>query len=281
MKVTTGPAAQQPSAPPPGEGFRPSAPASLLPEPPPRPEDCRICGRLVLPVAGWAIEIPAHRHLVVNWRTGAAEFAGRLHYSCLRSWEHRAEFRDALEVLLRRGDITIAYPVAGRPHQVRQRGFHYPDEIFSGETCQVLQSDRSDCWVVLERDGAAHQVTYAGLQRIAAGLPARGVDGIDRTRLNVVPSASVPAETWPGLLERLGITDRYAGTVAVDTTYTCIGFDPVDTVLTYSVGTALPLPREAVTFLRGYADEYLTIDADVWETADVWDMGDLWDRPGS
>jgi hypothetical protein len=228
-------------------------------------EDCRICGRLVLPAAGYAIEIPEHRHLVVNWPSGPAEFAGRLHFSCLGDWEHRAAFRDALETLLRRGDVTVAFTADGRPQQVAQRGFHYPDEIFAGGTCQVLQSDRSDSWVVLERDGAAHQLSYAALQRIAGGLPA----------------LSVPAGTWAGLIAHLGLADRYPGTLSGDTIYRYVDLHPADTALEYTLETALPLPAEAVAFLRGYADDYLPIDQRVWDTADLWDRSDVWDRPES
>jgi hypothetical protein len=244
-------------------------------------EDCRVCGRLVLPAAGHAIDVPARRHLVVNWTTGPAEFAGRLHFACLSGWEHRAAFRDALETLLRRGDAVIAFTVDGQRREVAQRGFHYPDEIFSGATCQVLQSDRSDSWVVLERDGAAHQVSFAALQQLAAGRPARSTPTVHRTRLNVVPTTEVPADTWTGLLEHLGLTDRYPGTVADETTYRYADFQPADTTLEYTLETTLPLPAEAVAFLRGYADDYLPIDQRIWDTADVWDRTDVWERPAT
>jgi hypothetical protein len=242
-------------------------------------EDCRVCGRLVLPAPGHAIDIPEHRHMVVDWPSGPAEFAGRLHFACLGDWEHRAAFRDALETLLRRGDVTIAFTADGRPRQVDQRGFHYPDEIFAGATCQVLQSDRSDSWVVLERDGSAHQLSYTALQRLVGGLPALSAPVVTRTRLNVVPTGSVPAGTWAGLLDHLGLTDRYPGTLTGDTVYRYADFQPADTTLEYTLETALPLPAEAVTFLRGYAEEYLPIDQRVWDTADVWDRSDVWDRP--
>jgi hypothetical protein len=242
-------------------------------------EDCRICGRLVLPVTGWTTEIPAERNLVVNWRTGPAEFAGRLHHACLRSWEHRAAYRDALETLLRCGDITLSYEVGGRRRQARQRGFHYPDEIFAGGTCQILQSDRSDSWMVLSEDGTLHCVSYPLLQRIAAGKPAQVAATVERSRLNVVPTGTVEADTWPVLLDHLDLTDRYAGTLDAGTTYSYVGFDPIDTTLEYAIATTLPLPAEAVSFLRDYADEYLPVDPEARDSADAWDRVDGWDDP--
>jgi hypothetical protein len=244
-------------------------------------EDCRVCGRLVLPAAGHAIDIAEDRHMVVDWPTGPAEFAGRLHFACLDSWEHRAAFRDALESLLRRGDVTVTFTADGRRHRVDQRGFHYPDEIFAGATCQVLQSDRSDSWVVLEQHGAAHQVSYAALRRIAGGLSVLSTPALNRSRLNVVPTDGVPADTWAGLLDHLGLTDRYPGTLDGRTGYRYADFRPADTTLEYTLQTVLPLPAEAVAFLRGYAEDYLPIDQQVWDTADVWDRTDVWDRAGS
>lgn len=228
-------------------------------------EDCRVCGRLVLPAAGHAIDIAEDRHLVVDWPTGPAEFAGRLHFVCLQTWQHRAVFRDAMESLLRRGDVTIAFTADGHRRRVCQRGFHYPDEIFAGTTCQVLQSDRSDSWVVLEQHGAVHQVSYAALQRIAGGLPALSIPALNRTRLNVVPTGGVPADTWAGLLDHLGLTDRYPGTLDGRTGYRYADFRPADTTLEYTLETVLPLPAEAVAFLREYADGYLPIDQSFWD----------------
>jgi hypothetical protein len=243
------------------------------------PEDCRICGRLVLPVIGWAAEIPAERHLVVNWRTGPAEFAGRLHHSCLASWDHRTAYRDAVETLLRCGDITLTYLAGGLRRQARQRGFHYPDEIFAGRSCQILQSDRSDSWMVLGDDGALLSVSYSQLQRIAAGQPIRSSATVERTRLNVAPTGSVEADSWPVLLDHLGLTDRYADTLDADPVYAYVGFDPIDTTLEYSIATTLPLPAEAVSFLRGYAERYLPVDAQPWDPADAWDRLDMWTDP--
>jgi len=252
------------------------------------PEDCWICGRLVLPVAGWAVEIPADRHLVVDWRTGPAEFSGRLHHTCLRSWEHRAAYRRGLETLLRRGDITVAFVADGQRRLVRQHGLHYAEEIFAGQHCRVLQSDRSDAWVVLEHDGPAHHVSYAALQRIGAGLPVRGGGQVERTRLNAVPAGAAVSgsrsgllESWSGLLDQLGIADCYPDSSA---SYRYVDFDPSSTVLEYTVDTALPLPSEAVAFLRDHADEYRPVDAREWDDDDAWDdsgwQGSGWDVAG-
>jgi hypothetical protein len=169
----------------------------------------------------------------------------------------------------------------GRRRQARQRGLDYPDEILAGETCQILQSDRSDSWMVLTHDGALYPVSYPLLQRIAAGTPPQAAAIAERTRLNVVPTGSVEADTWPVLLDHLGLTDLYAGTLDPGTAYTYIGFDPIDTTLEYAIATTLPLPAEAVSFLRGYAEEYLPVDAEAWDTADVWDRVDMWEDPES
>jgi hypothetical protein len=234
-------------------------------------EDCRVCGRLVLPAAGWAIDIPAHRRLVVNWSTGPAEFSGRLHHECLRSWDHRTAFRRSLETFLRRGDITVSFVADGRRHLVRQHGLHYPERIFAGQDCRVLQSDRSDAWVVLEHDGPVHHLSYAALQRIGAGLPVRGGAELQRTRLNATPTGSAVTRSWSGLLDTLDLADRYPGTSTDGTTYRFVDFHPADTVLEYSVDTVVPLPGEAVAFLRDYAEEYRPVDASEWDDDDAWD----------
>jgi len=224
---------------------------------------CRLCGRFVFPLPGWAEYIQPYHLMCAVWEPQHRFFDGPLHFDCLRSAGFRREFVEEFsEIALTHGQ-EIAVEVAGEVHVMQRSGLSFTQQVYRGQQCAVHRNSRADTWLVLEHDGPWYVLDSADLRAISEGKPVRSGKYADRT---VIPEACEEIArhaSLPELLDRAGVTDVYEGALlGADIAYEVHGFHPPKRILQFLVDNVLPIPQEAYDFLRDYARTYEPIDYD-------------------
>jgi hypothetical protein len=221
---------------------------------------CQVCGRYVFPIDGWTTTIPVYRNMIAPWKNPLELFSGDLHDSCLRSWHHREQFRDAYEHLLRDGTVEYDITANGQARHVEQMGLHFSEQVFTGKTCRIFRSSRRDEWAVLDYDGPCYFISRNLLKAIGNGAQPRKEGGVGPTRLPSVPDDDISTWSLPQVLDFLGVIGRYEDALEHgNLKYDFYSFHAPTRVLEYAVDATLPIDDETLQFLRQYAHTYTPI----------------------
>jgi hypothetical protein len=218
---------------------------------------CVLCGRYVLQVPGWTMQIRAYDMFRSPWDEDQVFLGdGALHFSCLRNSVHRDQFRaDALE-LFTSYDHQVMIEVQGRPEAVNRIGKAFVEHVFSDNSGDLFRHANIDEWVFVEREGPLQFLGPEDIAMIQRGEVPRKSTGALTTLLPHAPNG--PVERWPfsQLLEFLGITDLYQGALdRLRPEYECWEYADHNPkfFLDYSVDCDVRLPEALTRFLAGYS----------------------------
>lgn len=227
---------------------------------------CFFCGRYVLQVPGWTTQVMAYRMLRSPWDADQPFLGdGVFHFSCLRAFEHRAQFRADARTMLTSGDHDIQVTVDGAPVTSRRPGMGFTEPVFSGESGELFRHVNTDSWVFLEKEGPWHFFEARDVLALTEKGSVRMDGGAERALLPRRPGGDVEQWSFAALLDFLGVRDLYQEVLdRLDPEYTFFGYSELAPkfLLEYSVECTQPLPGDLVGFLASYAYRPRSLD---WE----------------
>ncbi|AEW95387.1 MULTISPECIES: hypothetical protein [Streptomycetaceae] len=219
---------------------------------------CEICGRPAPEVDGWAARIPGYRLVRAPWRSGDRWFVdGPLHFSCLRELPDPGEFSREFTAMATGSHEPFEVEIGGAREVLARNGLDYRTEIFSGELCRIFRHGTMNRWLVVEHSGPWYGLDQSQLKEIAAGRPVRSAGGETVFVMPEDPGDDIYHWGLGDLLGHLGVLDRYPALIdQPDLAYEFFEYYPPKRVLAYFLVNTVPLPEEAVAFLRDYAARY-------------------------
>lgn len=222
-------------------------------EPPGRLSDpCFMCGRYVLQVPGWTARVMAYRMLRSPWDADAA-FLGdtALHFSCLRTFVHRDEFRADLVEMLTSADHDIEVLSEGHAVTARRPGMAFTERVFAGSSGEVFRHVNTDSWVFVEKDGPWHFLEAKDLKELAVSGTLRLSSGGEPALPPARPEGRVNDWPFATLLDFLRVRDLYQEVLdTLDPEYSVIAYTelPLRFLLEYLIACTQPLPEELARF---------------------------------
>jgi hypothetical protein len=228
--------------------------------------DCLFCGRYVLQVPGWTTQVMAYRMLRSPWDADNAFMGdGSFHFSCLRTFAHRAEFRADALLMLTSGDHDIDVAVGGEVVTSRRPGMAFTEQVFSGEAGDLFRHVNSDSWVFLEKEGPWHFLEAKDLLELAEKDTLRMSSGGERALLPRRAEGHIEQWSFTTLLDFLQVRDLYQGVLdRLGPEYTFLNYGELAPkfLLEYTVKCTQPLPEELVRFIATYTYRPRSLD---WE----------------
>lgn len=228
--------------------------------------DCFICGRYVLQVPGWTTRVMAYRMLRSPWEADSSFLDdGALHFSCLRTFAHRDQFRADVVEMLTSGDHDIEISSGGRTLIVRRPGMAYTEQVFSGRSGGLFRHVNADSWVFVERAGPWHFLEAQDVTELARKGALRSSSGGERALLPARPGGPVNDWSFTELLDFLRVRDLYQGVLdRLGPEYTFLDYAELAPrfLLEYMVECIQPLPEELAGFLATYTYRPRALD---WE----------------
>ncbi|MEV6317395.1 hypothetical protein [Streptomyces sp. NPDC051776] len=224
---------------------------------------CLFCGQFVLQIPGWTSSIPSYRLMRAAWEPQHRFVEGSLHFSCLRRSDVRHEFRSEFHSIATGHGREITFESAGQEHTLEQPGLGYTKSLFTGTQCEIYRSEVTDSWLVLEQAGPWFLLDANQLKEIGEGRPARSGGDVERIALPKDPGPELASASLSELLEYLRLDAVHKGLEdEAEAEYEFWDYYAPKRILEYSLETSLPLPREAVEFLKDYLHRYEPINFD-------------------
>ncbi|MFD6490997.1 hypothetical protein [Streptomyces sp. NPDC060188] len=219
---------------------------------------CQICGEAAPPVEGQCGEITGYRLVRDPWAGSPAFLDGNLHFSCLEQSDERAQFHAEFVKLVQAGHEEVAGLDGSQAAFTRMGLGMLP--VFSGDACDIFQSQVSDRWMVVKKTGPWFGLGLSQLRVIGGGgTPASPAD-VTRYRLPSDLGDEIGGYGLPELLQRLGVTHRYPD--AAEVQYRFVDYYAPKNLLDYIASAPLPLPDEARDFLAAHAKTYTPVTFD-------------------
>ncbi|MFD5814877.1 hypothetical protein [Streptomyces sp. NPDC127038] len=219
---------------------------------------CQICGEAAPPIDGQCGEITGYRLVRDPWSDGPAFLDGNLHFSCLERSDKREEFHAEFVRLVQAGHEEVPGLDASHPPLTRMGLGMAP--VFSGDECDIFQSELADRWMLVRKTGPWFGFGLSQLRAIGSGdIPFSDSD-VNRYRLPVDPGDEVATYGLSDLLESLGVAHRYEdATGLARVKYRFIDYYAPKQLIDYVAVAPLPLPEEARTFLAAHAKTYTPV----------------------
>jgi hypothetical protein len=217
---------------------------------------CLLCGRYVLQVPGWTMQIRAYDMLRSPWDENHPFLGdGALHFSCLRGSADRDWFRAETLEIYTSYDPSVTIEVEGKPEIMNRISKGYVEQVFSDSSGDLFRHVNTDDWVFIEKKGPLHFFEPEDISVIQRGEVLRQSAG-GMTRLPREPDSSLERWSLDQLLDFLGVTDLYQDvldTLRPEYKFFEYGASNPKFVLTYSLDCDVLLPESLTRFLAGYS----------------------------
>ncbi|MFI0967436.1 hypothetical protein ACH4S8_39510 [Streptomyces sp. NPDC021080] len=222
---------------------------------------CQICGEAAPPIEGQCGEIIGYRLLRDPWSDSPSFLDGNLHFSCLEESGEREQFHAEFVHLAQVGHEEIPGLEPSHPPLTRMGLSMVP--VFSGDECDIFQSQRADRWLLVRKTGPWFGFGLPQLRVIGSGgIPFSDAE-VNRYRLPVDLGDEVGTYGLSELLESLGVAHRYADAAELARVeYGFRDYYAPKQLIDYVAMVPLPLPEEARTFLAAHAKTYTPVTFD-------------------
>ncbi|WP_040855436.1 hypothetical protein [Nocardia niigatensis] len=221
---------------------------------------CHFCGRFVLEVEGWAESIPPYHTILATWDDDATFFTGSFHLECVRSFDRRAEFRQALvDWLTTTSRLVVVHDEDGQPHEISSTGLGYTEKVAELPDGEIYEDPRFNRWVFIEEAGPYHFLELRAVEALCTGERVRGDSGGTSAVLPKKPAANIESWNLPELLDFLEVRDLYQGlldTLEPKYKFWEGGFGKAGYVQTYSLSAVRPIPNSVRDFFAQYLPGY-------------------------
>ncbi|MFD9463691.1 hypothetical protein [Streptomyces sp. NPDC060027] len=224
---------------------------------------CQICGTPAPPVDGWCGEVIGYRLIPDLWAASPSYLDGNLHFSCLEESDERAAFHGEFLRFVQAGheEVDSLDGTGTLPPLTRMGLGMFP--VFSGDECDIFQSQVSDRWMVVKKCGPWLGLGLPQLRAIGEGTLPVSPSDVTRYRLPIDLGDQVGTCGLSDLLRSLGVAHRYADAADLARVeYRFVDYYAPKRLLDYVAATPLPLPEEATAFLAAYAKTYSPVTFD-------------------
>ncbi|MFE3954964.1 hypothetical protein ACFXPS_12340 [Nocardia sp. NPDC059091] len=221
---------------------------------------CHFCGRFVLEAEGWAESIPPYHTILATWDDDANFFTGPFHLGCIRGFERRGEFRQAMvDWLTTTNRLITVHDEDGQPHEISATGLGYTEKIAELPDGEIYEDPRFNRWVFIEEAGPYHFLELDAVEALRAGGRVRGDGGGTSAVLPAEPDPSIESWNLSELLDFLEVRDLYQGLLDdLEPKYKFWegGLGRAGYILTYSLSAIRPLPGSVGDFFARYLPNY-------------------------
>ncbi|MET7988125.1 hypothetical protein [Streptomyces sp. NPDC005281] len=132
--------------------------------------------------------------------------------------------------------------------------------VFSGDECDIFQSELADRWMLVKKTGPWFDFGLPQLQAIGSGEVPFSASDVTRYRLPVDLGDEVASYGLSDLLESLGVAHRYEdATELARVKYRFADYYAPKQLIDYVAVAPLPLPEEARAFLAAHAKTYTPV----------------------
>ncbi len=217
----------------------------------PGPE-CVVCGKVALALTGWDGGFPSYRQFRALWDPPRV-FQDMVHFSCLRTWEHRDEMLTELVDLATGSVLEFDIEFNGQRHHITRSDLGYPERRLETDEILVLQHQLSADWLIVDFSGAWQFIGRNDILRLVRGEPAYDQGGRGRYGLTLSPApTNETVNSWVlgDLLQHLGINSRYPGLAESDATLRIDEYRAEAARLVYTVDHPLTIHPKALDYFR-------------------------------
>ncbi|MBL1075188.1 hypothetical protein JK358_12375 [Nocardia sp. 2] len=215
----------------------------------------------MLEVEGWAESIPPYHEILAPWDGERTFFNGAFHFSCVRAFDRRSEFRQSIvDWLTTTERLLTVRGTDGVDHEISRPGLGYTDRIADLPSGQVYEDPRFNQWVFVEWAGPCHFVKMKAAETLGHGGTVRGDDGGRMTVLPTAPGPGIAKWALPRLLDFLDVRDLYQDLVddlQPEYEFWDGGPGKAGYVLEYSLSAIRPIPEDVIGFFSEYIPEYI------------------------
>jgi hypothetical protein len=217
-------------------------------------DDCVICGATTLHLLGWDNGVIRGECVAAPWtgRPGAV-FSGMAHFSCVRDWEHREAFFDALTAAYSDRDGTVDVEQPDGTVKTARRGM--PDRyetVYSWDNGLILRETAVKQWQVIDRAWGWANIRPKAATQIASGpTPLVWERQGPVVFFNAPLPQRAPDWTLPQLLADMGLESRYPGLATMPSAeLTGIDATPGREDADLDITAPVPLPEPVVEYFR-------------------------------
>lgn len=219
--------------------------------------DCIVCGRPALQLNGLDGGFPSYREFRAVWDPPRV-FQDMIHFSCLRTWEHRDAMLAELVALATGSVLEWDMEHEGKTYHITRSGLGYTDELFRNDSILVLQHNFSADCLIVDFSGSWQFIGRRRLLRLVRDQEVAIEDGWGHYGLFLSPAppeSVVLSWSLGDLLRHLRIENRYPGLVQSGAELKALEYSSRNGHFVHSIHHRVSIHPDALEYFRKLYDD--------------------------